>query len=215
MGKSNRALAQADISLKDEFCRYCRLLYERHMVTGVGGNVSARMGKRVLLTPSGHSLRELAPEDLVVSDRRGRTVEGGTPTKDAGMHIRVLQRRPDIHVVLHVHGAHVVAASALLEPGVDTIPPLTPGFVHFAHPLPMLPFMIPGTEALARAAAAAFSNARRKAVLLQNHGLVSVGGDFREAINIAEEVDEAARIYLLTRGTGRVISDSCLDALRS
>ena len=215
MSGTKDGLGHSEIPLKQEFCRYCRLLYERHLVTGVGGNVSARMGNRILLTPSGYSLRDVTPEDLIVSDRRGRAVEGKNPTKDAGLHIRVLRRRPDIHVVFHVHGANIVAVSAMLEPGAATLTPLTPGFVCFAYPLPMLPFMVPGTEILARTAAKALSAGSQKALLLQNHGLVTLGRDFREAINIAEEIDEAARIYLLTRGTGKIISDSYLDPIRS
>lgn len=214
MSRATDASGLDDLSLKREFCACCRLLYDRRLVTGVGGNVSARMGKRILLTPSGYSLRDLAPQDLIVSDRRGRTVEGANPTRDAGLHLRILRRRPDINIVFHVHGAYVVAASTLLRPGPDTLPPLTPGFVHFAYPLPMLPFMVPGTEPLARMAARALSEGRQKALLLQNHGLVVLGRDFSEAINIAEEIDEAARVYLLTRGTGTVIPESYLDLIR-
>ncbi len=52
-----------------------------------------------------------------------------------------------------------------------------------------------------------FSNSACRALLLQNHGLVTVGEDFQEAINIAEEIDEAARIYLLTDGKAKAISE--------
>ena len=191
---------------KEEFCQFCRLLYDRHLVTGVGGNVSARMGERILITPSGHSLRDLKKDVLVTLDQEGRVVEGGVATKDLAVHVGLLGLRPNINVVCHIHGAHIVAASALMDPGPDALPPITPGFAYFAHPLAMIPFRIPGTEELAGAVTKQFSNASCRALLLQNHGLVTVGEEFEEAINIAEEIDEAARIYLMTNGKAKAIS---------
>jgi ribulose-5-phosphate 4-epimerase/fuculose-1-phosphate aldolase len=198
---------------EEEFCRFCRLVYDRHLVTGVGGNLSARIGDFIMLTPTGVSLRDVDPPGVVIVDNAGASVNGGTPTKDAGLHLRILEARPDINVVLHLHGTHIVAASTLLEPGPDTLPPLTPGFVFFAYPLPMLPFMVPGTEVLGETAAGALSRTGKMALMLKNHGLITLGRDFREAVNIAEEIDEAARIFLLTSGKGSVIPEAAVDKI--
>jgi ribulose-5-phosphate 4-epimerase/fuculose-1-phosphate aldolase len=190
---------------KAEFCRFCHLLYERHLVSGVGGNVAAASGSNVLLTPSGYSLRDVEPDLVVTVDENGLVLDGARPTKDADMHLGILRARPEARVVLHVHGAHIVAATAMLKPGPDTLPPLTPGFVYYAYPLPMIPFMVPGTRLLAETVVGEFSKGAKRALLLQNHGLVTLGKDFHEALNVAEEIDEAARIYLLTGGKGRTI----------
>jgi len=176
------------------------LLYERHLVAGVGGNVSARSNDHIFLTPSGFSLRDVGIETVVVMNGRGRVIDGDRPTKDADMHLALLRERPDIDVVCHVHGANIIAASAVLTPGPDTLPPLTPGFVYYAHPLPMIPFLVPGTKALSKALVRGLEDRNRRAILLQNHGLVTLGKGFEEAVNIAEEIDEAARIYFLTDG---------------
>jgi ribulose-5-phosphate 4-epimerase/fuculose-1-phosphate aldolase len=93
----------------------------------------------------------------------------------------------------------------MLSPGPDTLPPLTPGFVYYAHPLPMIPFMVPGTKLLAQTVVKTMTMGSNLALLLQNHGLVTVGRNFQEAINVAEEIDEAARIYILTGGKGHTI----------
>jgi ribulose-5-phosphate 4-epimerase/fuculose-1-phosphate aldolase len=183
---------------KRDFCRFCRRLYDRRLVAGVGGNMALRMGERIYLTPSGYSLRDVTPEDVVAVNREGLVLEGGNPTKDMNMHLRILRDRPDVNVVYHVHGAHIIAAAAMLSPGPDSLPPLTPGFVYYAYPLPMLPFMVPGTQELAKMVATEISDGRSRAILLQNHGLVTVGQDFSEAFHVAEEVDEAARIFVLT-----------------
>ena len=191
---------------KEDFCLFCRLLYDRHLVTGVGGNVSARIGDKFYITPSGHSLRGLRPNLLVTLDKKGRVLEGVVPTKDVEVHMGILRIRPDINVVCHVHGAFIIAASALMEPGPDVLPPITPGFAYFAHPLKMVSFRVPGTEEFAKATTEPFSHPTCRALLLQNHGLVTVGENFEEAVNIAEEIDEAARIYLMTNGKAKPIS---------
>ncbi|MDY6971570.1 MAG: class II aldolase/adducin family protein [Thermodesulfobacteriota bacterium] len=192
-------------SIKEEFCQFCHLLYSRRLVTGVGGNMAARVGDKILLTPSGHSLRLVEKDVVVTVNGKGIVLEGGEATREAGMHLGILDARPDVNVVCHIHGAYIIAATAMLAPGPASLPPLTPGFIHYVHPLPMIPFMIPGTEALAETVAREFEGGRPCALLLQNHGLITVGKDFQEAFNVAEEVDETARIYVLTYGRAKGI----------
>jgi ribulose-5-phosphate 4-epimerase/fuculose-1-phosphate aldolase len=214
MKTKNRHKNQSNDMTKADFCRFCHTLYERHLVSGSGGNLSLRHGETILVTPSGCSLRDLTPERVVTVNHRGDVVGGGRPTKDMAMHLGILQKRPDVLAVCHVHGAAIIAASSLLAPGRDVLPPLTPGFVYFAHPLAMLPFMVPGSEALARAATETFGNPECSALLLQNHGLVTVGENLQEALNLAEEVEETARIYLLTNGRGREIPEQGVEAIK-
>jgi len=199
---------------KAEFCRFCHLLYERHLVSGVGGNVAARAGSEIFLSPSGYSLRDVELDLVVTVDLEGMVPKGPQPTKDADMHLGILRTRPDAQVVFHVHGAHIIAATAMLSPGPDTLPPLTPGFVYYAHPLPMIPFMVPGTNLLAQTVVKNMTMGSHRAILLQNHGLVVVGRDFQEALNVAEEIDEAARIYILTGGKGRTIPSRDIGKIR-
>lgn len=200
---------------REYFCRFCRLLYDRHLTAGVGGNVSARCGTRIWLTPTGLSLRDVQPDQIAVVDAQGALVQGPKPTKEASMHVSVHRARPDVNVVCHLHGAHIIAASALLDPGQDTLPALTPGFVYYAFPLPMLPFRTPGSSDLAMGVADALSVRGATAVLLQNHGMVTVGKDFPEALNVAEEIDEAAHVYLLAQGKGAPIPGLLVDAIIS
>jgi L-fuculose-phosphate aldolase len=203
-----------DIS-KNDFCRFCNLLYERHLVSGVGGNVSARTGDFFYITPSGVSMRDMRPELVVAVNKRGNVKEGGTPSKESEMHLSILKKRPDINVVNHIHGAHIIAASCLMKPGPDTIPALTPGFVHYAYPLEMLPFSPPGSKELTENVLEKITSKESKSVLLQNHGLVTLGTDFSEALSIAEEIDEAAKIFVFTNNKGNVISPQYLKNIKS
>ncbi len=210
------AIQTGDFSpCREDFCRFCHLLYERHLAAGVGGNVAARCGTRIWLTPTGRSLRDVQPENITVVDAHGVLIQGNMPTKEANMHLAVLRARPDINVVFHVHGAYIIAASILLDPGASSLPALTPGFVYYAFPLPMISFMVPGSPDLAAGVTEALSEQGASAVLLQNHGLVTVGKDFREALDIAEEIDEAARVYVLTGGKAPPIAREHIDSIKS
>jgi ribulose-5-phosphate 4-epimerase/fuculose-1-phosphate aldolase len=200
---------------RDNFATFCRILYERELVTGVGGNVAARFGNGFLITPSGFSLRDITPASLLHVHEDG-TVEGeGKPSKEMTMHHRIFMRRPEVNVVCHVHGSSIIAVSTLFQPGPQSIPPVTSGFVFFAHPLPMIPFFLPGSNELAGGVEEAFAGTSLKALLLKNHGLITVGKTLAEALNIAEEVDEAARIYLLTEGRCSLLPTESLQKIRS
>ena len=103
----------------------------------------------------------------------------------------------------------------MFKPGPSTLPALTPGFVYYAYPLPMIPFMVPGSPDLAKSVSEALSGKGSYAALLKNHGLVTVGKSFEEALNIAEEIDEAARVYVLTGGKAPPIPAENIDKIKS
>ena len=211
--KNHRKIYNESVS-KEVFYKYCSLLYERHLVTGIGGNLSVRVGERILITPSGYSLRNIHPDIIVTVNDKGGILEGGIPTKDVEVHLGILRSRPEINAVCHIHGAFIIAMSALIESGPDVLPPITPGFVYFAYPLAMIPFMVPGTKEFAKAATEHFINPGCNALLLQNHGLLTAGRNFQEALDIAEEIDEAARIHLLTNGQFRIIPEKDVNEIK-
>jgi len=212
--KSRSIKANQHVS-KEDFCFFCRTLYDRHLVTGVGGNLSIRVGEEIFVTPSGFSLGDMVPDIVVTVNGEGRVLEGGNPTKDVEVHLGVFSERPDINVVCHAHGAFIIAVSTLLDPGPASLPPITPGFVYFAYPLAMIPFMVPGSKEFAKTVTDQFSESGCSALLLQNHGLMAVGENFQEALNIAEEIDEAARIYLLTDGRARIITNKDITDIKA
>ncbi|MBN2063079.1 MAG: class II aldolase/adducin family protein [Deltaproteobacteria bacterium] len=201
-------------TVKEEFSVFCKILYNRDLVCGVGGNVSVRFNDNIFITPSGYSLGAINPEVIVSVNMDGKVLEGGTPSMETGMHLGIFKTRAEVNTVCHVHGASLIAFSTLAAPGQDVLPPITPGFAYLAHPLAMLPFMVPGSETLSRAVKEIFSAPGCAALLLQNHGLVTVGKRFQEAINIAEEIDEAVRIWLFTGGKGSVIPDEAVARIK-
>ena len=190
---------------RDNLAALCNLLYDRHLVVGAGGNVSARHGDGFLTTPTGVSLRDMTPDRIITLDTDGQPTGPVRPSKELAMHLGIFRARPDVQVVCHVHGSYITALTALFEPGADTLPCLCPGHTYYAHPLPMLPCFVPGTTDLAEATAAAFADEERLAVLLANHGLITVGTTPADVVNITEEVDEAAMIWFHTGGRARTL----------
>ncbi len=201
--------------VKQEFCRFCTLLYQRGLVAGIGGNVCVRVEDAFLLTPTGYSLRNLEVSMVSVLSTKGEHLQGLPPTKDANLHLGVLNKRREAKVSCHLHGAHIIAASSLMNPGANSLPPLTPGFTYFAYPLPMLPFLVPGSNELVSEVTDKLGTGNRKALLLQNHGLITLGKDYQEAMDIAEEIEEAAHIFVLTQGKGRILTEQEVRAIRA
>lgn len=198
------------------FVDFCRLLYKRDLVTGVGGNVAMRYGDDILVSPSGFSLRDIKVDDIVIVTNNGSVISGnGKPSKEFGIHYGIFQIRPKVNVVCHVHGSYIISASAMLEPSGNSLPPLTPGFVYFAYPMPMLPFLVPGTSKLSANACNEFRDNEKPALLLQNHGLITVGQTPAEALNIAEEIDESAKIYVLSNGKANHIPEKFFQGIKN
>ena len=202
-----------DPPTRESLSAFCRLLYERHLAIGVGGNVSAKKGEILRVTPSGVSMRDITPASLITAELSGNILSGGTPSREFEMHRLIFQAQSDINVVCHVHGSYIVAASSILEPGPNSLPPLTPGFACLAYPISLLPFQVPGSKALEEAVGHHFMNQRPRALLLKNHGLITVGHTMAEALNIAEEVDEAARVFVLTAGKGSLIDKDLVQKI--
>lgn len=201
---------------RETLAAFCRLLYARGLAVAADGNVSVRTAAGFLTTPTGVSLRDLRPEHFVLVEADGRVAAPGlgAPSKELAMHLGIFAVRPEVAVVCHVHGAFITSVATLLPPGPDSLPPITPGQAYYASPLPMLPVYIPGSPELAAAVGAAFREPDLLALLLKNHGLITVGATLADAVNLAEEVDEAARIYIHTQGRADPLGAEAVATLR-
>jgi ribulose-5-phosphate 4-epimerase/fuculose-1-phosphate aldolase len=174
-------------------------LFGRVKTHGRTGNVSARTGDTVVVTPTGVSLGALTVEGLSVIDLDGRHVGGAKPSKEAFLHAAVYRARPNAGGVVHLHSTNAVAVSCLADVDpADVLPPLTAYYVMRVGTLPLLPYHAPGDEELEQLAE---ETARAHAsFLLANHGPVVAAGDLASAADAAEELEETARLFLLLRG---------------
>ncbi len=161
------------------------------MCPGTSGNISARVDDRILVSPTGALLGALDPDLLSVIDLEGRHFDGPRPTKEAVLHAAVYRVRPEANAIVHLHSPWALAASCLTDlPRHDALPAYTPYYAMRVGVLPRVPYVAPGQPGLAEACAAGFeSDARARGVLLDRHGLVTVGSSVGDATAIAEELE--------------------------
>lgn len=190
----------AEAGLRERICRLGRSIYERGLTGGSSGNLSARTADGGLLaTPTGASLGDLDPARLALLDAGGRLLSGDPPTKEMPLHAAFYDTRAGVGAVVHLHSTHSVALSML--PGTDpenALPPLTAYSIMRLGRVKLLPYFRPGDPAMGDAVRGLAG--RRSAVLLANHGPVVAGKDLEAAVHATEELEETARLALLTRG---------------
>ncbi len=173
-----------------------RDIHDRRLTHGSSGNVSVRCGERILMTGTGVSLGTVTSEELAVIDLAGRHLDGPRPSKEAFLHAAMLRARPEDTAVVHTHSTHSAAVSCLtVEEGSDALPPLTAYFRMRVGELPLLPYFVPGDTGLEDAAE--HMARTHRAMLLRNHGPIAASSSLRGALDIIEEIEETAKIFLL------------------
>jgi L-fuculose-phosphate aldolase len=198
--------------LASELIAVARKAVARDLVAGPGGNLSAVGGGVMLISPSGAALDELTADSLVRIGLDSGRVEGpGRPSSEWAMHLACYRVRPDIAAVVHTHPPvtiGVISAGARIEA-------MFPDSAVLLPEVRVLDYMLPTTEALAQAVAAAARSA--DVVLLRNHGVVTLGRTLREAFYRSELVEASARILVAARtvGTPRVLTQSEIAEIRA
>ena len=174
-------------------------LFARGFSVGTAGNVSARLADGYLITPTNSSLGRLRPERISRLDAGFGHVGGDPPSKEVFMHRAFYRARAEAGAVVHLHSTMATAAACLPDLDLNrALPPLTPYFVmRIGRRLPVVPYYRPGDPAMEPAITAAAADAR--AVLLANHGPVVSARTLTDAVHAAEELEEAAKLFLLLR----------------
>lgn len=195
-------------------CELAASLFARGFSVGSAGNISARVADGFLMTPTNSSLGRLDPDRLSKLDADFNHIGGDKPSKEVFMHRAFYQARPDAGAVVHLHSTQATAVSCL--PDVDQanpIPPLTPYFVmRVGRTMPIVPYYRPGDPSMEPAIHAAAKGAR--AVLLANHGPVVSGKTLTDAVYASEELEEAAKLFLMLRGQNpRLLTAAQVDDL--
>ena len=189
-------------------------LFNRGFSVGSAGNISVRLPDGYLITPTNSSLGRLNAARLSRLDAAFTHVGGDKPSKELFMHRAFYAARPRAGAVVHLHSTMATAVSCLHDASPECpIPPITPYFVmRVGRRLPVLPYFRPGDPAMEPAIMQEARTAR--AVLLGNHGPVVSGRTLRDAVNAAEELEEAAKLFLLLRGvTTRMLGPTQVEEL--
>ncbi len=187
-----------ETELRAEICLWGRSLFERGYTAGSSGNLSARLPDGFLVTPTNSCLGFLEPERLAKLDFDGRHLSGDAPTKEVPLHMAFYEARPQAGGIVHLHSTYATALSCLegLDPA-DTVPAITPYVVMRVGKVPLIAYTRPGSTAVKPLVAALAP--QHAAVLLANHGPVVSAKTFRDAVFAAEELEETAKLAILTR----------------
>ncbi|MDK6029389.1 class II aldolase/adducin family protein [Ignisphaera sp. 4213-co] len=187
--------------LKNDICKVMRHLFERGLVSALGGNVSARLpgSNEFWITPSGIFKGELTPDDLIKVDLDGNIIEGfGRPSIETPLHAAIYRVRPDVNAIVHAHNPFTLGL-ALAGVGLK---PITVEAVMVLRKVEVVPFAFPGTDQLAKLVAEKASTGAR-ALILQNHGIVALGSNLYDAEAVAETLEEVATAQFVAMALGK------------
>jgi 3-dehydro-4-phosphotetronate decarboxylase len=205
--------------LREEVCRVGASLFARGHVHATAGNISVRLPDGgTLITPTDACLGTLDPARLAKVDDAGQQTSGDRASKTLVLHRRIYGADPQARCIIHTHSTHLVAVTlAEGDKTGDLLPPITPYFVMKVGHVPLIPYHRPGDPKVGdlvadRIAAMRAAGTPIRAVMLERLGPNVWHGSPAEASAVLEELEETARLWLLTRPTP--LNPAQIDELR-
>jgi L-fuculose-phosphate aldolase len=172
------------------------------LVEGTSGNLSARLPDgHVVMSPSSLAYESMTADDLVVTDLEGNVLEGTRPpTSEKALHLACLRRYPEIGSVIHSHALFASMFAVTHQPIPCVIEEVD---IYVGGDVPVADYRLTGSDELGDEAARFLSD--RAAVLMANHGLLTVGRDLHEAHKVASLVERTAQIVWGARQLGPLV----------
>jgi len=170
-----------------------------------------------VIKPSGVSYDDLSPDNMILCDLDGNVVPGTpgsdrSPSSDTAAHAYVYRNMPSVGGVVHTHSTYATAWAARGE----AIPCVITGMAdEFGGEIPVGPFAIIGDDSIGRGIVATLDGHRSRAVLMQNHGVFTIGKDAKDAVKAAVMCEDVARTIHISRQLGDPlpIPQESIDAL--
>jgi L-fuculose-phosphate aldolase len=195
---------------REQVAAASRRLAAEGLTPGTAGNVSAREGDRVAITPTGAVLAELEAEQVSVVDMDGNLVDGSlAPTSELDLHLGVY-RRYGAGAVVHTHAPMATAIACVLP---DELPCVHYQMLLLGGAVRIAPYRTFGTSALAEAVLEALEG--HTAALMANHGAIAYGPGIESAVENMLLLEWACSVYWHAAALGkpRVLDKEQLDAV--
>jgi L-ribulose-5-phosphate 4-epimerase len=180
------------------------------LVAWTAGNVSERVPGQDLfvIKPSGVGYDELTADNQILCDIDGNIVRGTagserSPSSDTAAHAYVYRHLPQVGGVVHTHSTYATAWAARGE-AVPCV--LTAMADEFGGDIPIGPFAIIGDDSIGIGIVETLREHRSRAVLMQNHGVFTIGKDARDAVKAAVMTEDVARTVHIARQLGEPLS---------
>jgi L-fuculose-phosphate aldolase len=189
-----------ELALRRGIIEACRGMNAAGINQGTSGNISARYGDVLLITPSGVPYEELEPRDIAampIAGEYGSWVGSMRPSSEWRFHLDIVRARPEVGAVVHAHSTY---CTALAICGRE-IPAMHYMIAASGGPtIRVAPYATYGTKELSDNALAALAG--RTCCLLANHGMIATGPNLKRAMWLAVELETLARQYYLTLAIG-------------
>jgi L-ribulose-5-phosphate 4-epimerase len=204
--------------LRETVCALHAELVRNNLVAWTSGNVSARVPGQDLMVikPSGISYDDLTPENMVVCDLEGKAVSasGYKPSSDTASHAYIYREMPGVGGVVHTHSTYATAWAARGE-AVPCV--ITAMADEFGGEIPLGPFAPIGDDRIGRGVVETLRGHRSPAVLMQSHGVFTIGQNAKEAVKAAVMTEDVARTVHLARAYGQLtpLPQDQVDALHA
>ncbi len=208
-------LVEAILEVRADVANLHELLVRYQLVIWTGGNISGRVpgSDLFVIKPSGVEYDDLTPENMILCDLDGKVIEGEhSPSSDTAAHAYVYRNMPEVNGVVHTHSTYATAWAARGEP----IPCVITGQAdEFGGEIPIGPFAVIGDDSIGRGIVATLTGHRSRAVLMQNHGVFTIGRNSRDAVKAAVMAEDVARTVHIARQLGEpiLIPQHSIDAL--
>lgn len=185
--------------VKQDIVEVGRRIYANGYVASNDGNISVRIGENEFLTtPTGVSKGFMTPEMIIKVDGEGHKLAGDLqPSSELKMHLAVYKQRPDVGAVVH---AHPPVATAFAVAGIPLDKPVLSEIVISLGAIPIAKYGTPSTEEIPLAIREYLD--KYDAVLLANHGALTLGQDVYNAYYKMESIEHFAKISLFARQLG-------------
>jgi L-fuculose-phosphate aldolase len=206
-----RTMDREEMALRREIIDACRSMNAAGINQGTSGNISARRGGTLLITPSGVPYDELEPGDIAAMPIEGAygSWEGPMrPSSEWRFHLDIIRARPEVGAVVHAHSTY---CTALAICGRE-IPAMHYMIAAAGGPgIRVAPYATYGTKALSDNALKALEG--RSCCLLANHGMIATGSTLKRAMWLAVELETLARQYYLSLAIGgpNILSDGEIE----
>ena len=192
---------KTDWEIRREICLFGKRVYEKGFVTATDGNISMRMmANRLMITPSASCLGDLNVNDLAYVDLTGQILQSNCkPSSELPMHLEIYRNRPDVNAIIHTHP---VNSTSFTIAGESFSQPVLPELILGIGDVPIAKYATPSTNESAVVISELIKN--HDVIILDHHGVVTVGKTLLDAFFKLERLEHAASTLLAAKQLGNI-----------
>ncbi|MBC7194241.1 MAG: class II aldolase/adducin family protein [Caldisericia bacterium] len=185
---------------KKEFIDILKILYQKNLIGGYGGNVSVREDNKILITPSQVNKGLINEDQLIIVDMNGVVIEGNKkPSSEILMHLEIYKNRDDVKAIIHSHPPYSVA---ICISEIEISNGILPETIIYLGKIGFVKYIKPGTQELANAVSESLKDG--DATFMENHGVVVVGKNLIDAMSKIEILEEMSKSIIYSKILGKI-----------